>query len=80
MELTHTVKKVKKYEIKPEQLPKRDGNFKREIKRNTHDINRINRIYKRYAQQYSGMLNRTEEWWIQSILHNKQDIVTILSR
>ncbi|WP_349410374.1 enhanced intracellular survival protein Eis [Pseudalkalibacillus sp. SCS-8] len=73
-EMTHT---TKTYEIKPEQLPIRTANMKGKVVRIHHDIQRLNAIYERYAQNYNGMLKRTEKWWNFSILENSRDIVAV---
>ncbi|MGM7701036.1 GNAT family N-acetyltransferase [Pseudalkalibacillus sp. Hm43] len=73
-EMTH---QVMKYEIKPVQLPKRKLDYSGRVFRINHDIERLNAMYERYAEDYSGMLKRSELWWKQSILPNEREIVAV---
>lgn len=50
---------------------KEDWNGKGYIRR-TDDISLLDSIYEKFAVQYNGMLKRTEKWWEQRVLKDKE--------
>jgi predicted acetyltransferase len=57
----------KKYTIPVDKLPRKtetDGNVKRDV----NDIELMDSLYSAFATRYNGVLDRTKEWWEQSVI------------